>query len=239
MDKLRLLRGEPYIINDFITITHPLLGDIAKYGENKYWQLITSLTGTSYDFRFQLDDMGIDYEDVTDYMTFCMVFPTLPLSETSIILGNLDCTEFNPVFNEETEDIVLTTASGIKIDAVIYELIVGYLRELHGLKRNYKKAGNKAARKFYMEEERRELEQRIKEQKEAPSMYEPLISSMVNCADFKYDYNSVWALPIYTFMDAVQRTQKIANYRNVMQGIYTGNIDAKKIPKDQLTWLTD
>ena len=33
------------------------------------------------------------------------------------------------------------------------------------------------------------------------------------------------------------RIQKNLNYKNLMTGIYTGNIDAKKIPNSQLSWI--
>lgn len=238
MDKMGLLAGSPYVINSHITVYHPTLGDIRNYGEHEYWQLVSMLTSTSYDVRFQLDDMGFDYEDIDDFTVFCMMARLYSPEDTRIVFGDLDLTQLSPVF--DGEDAMLENADGtIRIDRIIYELIVKQLRDINGLKRNYKTAGNKKAREFHMKEERRWLEEAAKRNagKEPESTLTPLISALVNNGDFKYDYNTVWQLPIYAFMDAARRISKIMNYRNVMFGIYSGNVDSKKIPKSQLNWM--
>lgn len=236
IEKMMLLRGAPYEVNQHIVINHPTLEEIEKFGESKYWQLVSSLTASSFDFRFQLDDMGYDFEDIDDFTVFCMLVPTLSIEESSILFGELDFTKMQRDVSDE-EIVLRNKALGITIDKVHYELIVEFLRALHGLKRNYKTFGNKAARKFYMEDERRELEKRLAEKKSDESSYAPLISALVNCAEFKYDYRTVWNMPIYAFMDSVHQVQKMMNYKNLMTGIYTGNIDSSKIPKKNLTWI--
>jgi len=72
MDKLALLRGAPKEITPLIVIKQPTLEEIMTYGERNYWQLVASLTSSSYDCRFFLDDNGFAYEDVEDYVVFCM-----------------------------------------------------------------------------------------------------------------------------------------------------------------------
>ena len=238
IEKLLLLRGEPYEVNQHISINHPTLEDIERYGESRYWQLISSLTASSFDFRFQLDDMGFDYEDIDDFTVFCMLSPTLSKEESYILFGDIDFTKFRRDVDGEEKRLV-NDESGLVIDQVHYELIVEFLRTLHGLKRNYKTFGNTMARKFYMEDERRNLERKLNEKSDDESSYAQLVSALVNCAEFKYDYRTVWTMPIYTFMDSVHQVQKMMNYKNLMTGIYTGNIDSKKIPKKQLTWIGD
>lgn len=239
MDKLTLLSGKPYEVNQYIQIKHPTLGEITTYGEQRYLNLICNLTATSYDYRFLLDDLGTYYEDIDDYTLFCKIAPSFEPEDTSILFGSLDLTKFELTVRNGKEVILRDNERGINIDPVIYELIVSFLRDLHGLDRNYKVPGNRAAAMFYMEDERRELEEKAKNfSPEKSSTYAPLISSLVNCADFKYDYETVWKLPIYAFMDSVKQVNKLVNYRNVMTGVYTGNIDTKKIKdKKSLTWI--
>lgn len=239
MNKLSLLSGNPYEVNQYITINHPTLRQVTSYGEQEYLGLVSCLTATSYDYRFMLDDMGEYYEDVDDYTMFCRVAPNLTLEETAILFGDLNFQNFVPVIKNKTEIILRDEENDINIDPVIYELIVAYLRTLHGLERNYKTPGNRMAAKFYLEDERREFEERSKHfNAEIESTYEPLILSLVNCADFKYDYETVWDLPLYTFMASAKQINKLVNYKNVMTGVYTGNIDIKKIKdKKSLTWI--
>lgn len=241
MDKMSLLSGDPYVINSNITVKHPNLGSIRRYGEDRYWQLVSLITSTSYDLRFQLDDLGFDYEDIDDFTVFCMVAPGFPQEDTSIILGDLDLSQLKVEISDDGDAYLSNEDESVIIDRVIYELIVKQIREINGLKRNYKIAGNKRARKFYMEEERKMLEQKAQQRSddESTSNLEPLISSLINNSNFKYDYESVWQLPIYTFMDAAKRITKLINYQNLMTGIYTGNVDSKKIPKKQMDLMGD
>lgn len=238
---MELLRGKPYKLNDKITIYQPTLGEIEEYGEIRYLQLVSNLTATSYDCRFQLDDMGIDYEDIDDFTMFCMMFKLFKIEDTKILFGDLDFQNFELMVKDESEIVIRDNENDINIDPIIYELIVSHLRQVHGLKRNYLKAGNKMAREFLLKEERRNLELQMQNKKndDNDSQYAPLIVSMVNCAEFKYDYESVFSLPIYTFMESIKQVQKMIGYKNLMIGIYTGNIDSKNIPKEEKTWISE
>ena len=52
-DELQIYRGKDYVVNDYITIRHPILDEIADYGEREYLSLITSLTTTQRDIMNQ------------------------------------------------------------------------------------------------------------------------------------------------------------------------------------------
>ena len=237
ISKLELLKGDKYKINGNIVINHPTLGEIEQFGEKQYWSIVSTLTASSYDFRFQLDDMGYDYDEIDDYTVFCGFAPTLSIDETGIFFGNLDFQKFT-LQADDNGDVLLVNCDGIKIDKIIYELIVDYLRSIHHLKRNYKIAGNQRARHFFLVEERKKLEDKMKQEKNnEQTILGDTISALVNCNDFKYDYSSIWNLKIYSFMDSISRVQKNINYNNLMTGIYTGNIDSSKIPNSQMNWI--
>ncbi|MCI8609021.1 MAG: hypothetical protein HFE73_05210 [Firmicutes bacterium] len=238
MNQLSLLRGAPYVINDHIAIRQPTIGEIVQYGEQDYLQLVSNLTATSYDLRFQLDDMGFRYEDIEDFTVFCMMSQMMEKKHTSILFGDLDFSKFTVEYDDESQPFLTDKEQAIVIDKIIYELIASYLRQIHGLKRNFKIAGNEMARRFYMQEERRILEEKIKNNTEPfGSLYAPLVTALVNCGESKYTYETIWDLQIYPFMEAIKQTQKLINYKNLMLGIYTGNVDMKGIPKADLTWI--
>lgn len=232
IDDIKMLRGDPYEVNQYITIRQPTLNEIVNYGANDYLSLVANLTATSYDYRFQLDDIGIDYEDVNDYTMFCMLTPLFSQKETETLFGNLDLSRFKVEYGDE--DTFTLVNGKVVIDEIIYQLIVDYLRKTYGFKRNFIHCGNSMARKFHMEDERRMLEEKAKESDSYKSWLAPMVSALVNCSDFSYNYDTVWELTICQFMDAVKRINKLNEYRNLNTGIYTGNIDTSKIPKKQL-----
>ena len=54
---------------------------------------------------------------------------------------------------------------------------------------------------------------------------------------YKYDFEGTRELSIYQFNESVRQIIKKVDYDNKMFGIYTGNINAKEIPQDELNWL--
>lgn len=228
---LDLLAGAPYVINEHITVSNPTLETIRNFGEKEYWDVATRLTATAYDFKLMLEDSGIRYEEVGDYDLFIMLHETFTAEESALFF-NIDLSSMKVAINEEIDEVVLLGDNGTVIDRAIHTKIVTYLRDLHGFERNWKVAGNEYTRKFYMDEDRRN--QQMAKRKKWKSVLTPLVSTLVNCTGFKYDYSSVWNMSIYAFMDAVKRIQIIRNTDNIMTGIYTGNIDAKKMNKKEL-----
>lgn len=233
MDKLSLLRGKPYIITPYLKVANPTVGEICGYSEEKYWNTVSKLTGTAYDYRLFLDDQGIDYVNVGDYEMFLMLAPSFTRDETEIILPGINFQDLEPYINTETEEVALKDKEGHNIfDRYTYLEMVDYIRTCHGFKRNWLVPGNKLARKYLMEDER---ERRKKESgKPFNSMLESLVSALCNHPGFKYSYHEVWDLPIYTFLDAVRRIQKIDRADHLANGLYAGNLDTKKMNKTQL-----
>ena len=49
MDEIQMYFGEPYVINDKITIAQPKIGDIVKYGEKSYYSMVHTLVAIPSD----------------------------------------------------------------------------------------------------------------------------------------------------------------------------------------------
>jgi hypothetical protein len=69
--------------------------------------------------------------------------------------------------------------------------------------------------------------------KEPKSYLLNMISSMINCAEFKYNYETVWNMKIGAFIDSVKRIKKIKNVNRLLNG----NYDLKNINQKELDWL--
>jgi hypothetical protein len=224
------------VINNHITINHPKLKEICEIGEQKYYSMVSALTCSPSDYKVALFDMGVYYDEITDFDFFCLMCKSSKMEDTRILLGDIDLSSFVTMIDEKSEDIVLyDSKNDIIIDASIYKIISGFLRTIHGFEKTSNKPANAVSRKYFIDKERRRLERQKDVEKE--SFIAPLISALVNCHHFKYDYSTIWDLPIYTFNNSVKSIQKHKNYDQIMQGVYSGTISIKDINTDQISWL--
>jgi hypothetical protein len=236
VDELQLFRGKDYQVNEYIIVHHPTLEEICDFGEKKYFSVVSSLCATPSNFKWQLFDSGVDYEKITEFELFSNLITGMDYEDSKLLFNGLDLTQFLPAKNRLNGEIVLyNEKANAIIDNLAYNLIVEFLRDIHGLKKKIDIPGNEITKKVIIDMERTEYE-RLKNEP-YKSYLIPLISSMINCEQFKYNHETVWKLPIYTFLDSVRRIQKIKNYNLTMQGIYAGNVDFSKVPKSDLDWM--
>ena len=80
-----MYRGDPLVINDLIQVRQPTLGEIADFGEERYFQMLSAICGSPSDFMVALDDMGIRYEEITDFQLFLMLTRNLTPDDTRIL----------------------------------------------------------------------------------------------------------------------------------------------------------
>ena len=238
IDQLKLFRGEGYKINDKILIRQPTLEEIVDFGEQRYFGLVRTICSTPADRKVEIwDKLHVFWEKIDEYDLFISLFQTLQKSEVSILFGDMDFTTFKLGTQTGLPDLVLKNKDRVVIDRAIHKLMTDYLRQIHKLKKNVDTGFNDATRKIMIEDDRDEMA--LQMQKPFQSLLLPLISSLTNCPEFKYRWDDVWTLPIGVFMDSVERVQKHKSYNFVMQGIYSGCGDMKKLDKKELHWMGD
>jgi hypothetical protein len=198
VDELALYFGDPFVINDKISVLQPTVGQIADYGERKYFSVVHTLTSIPSDMKSQLFDLGLDYEQVSDFDLFLMLAPTLSQDMTKLVLGDIDLSSLKPYMsNQNGMPVLANKETGVVIDMLIYERIVNYLRKVHGLKKKIEHAGNKYTKKILIEEDRRNIE--LNKNKPYKSFLTPLVSSVKCRMGYTKDY--VRNMQIYEFMD--------------------------------------
>lgn len=238
IDQLKLFRGEGYKINDKILIRQPTLEEIVDFGEQRYFGLVRTICSTPADRKVEIwDKLHVFWEKIDEYDLFISLFQTLQKSEVSILFGDMDFTTFKLGTQTGLPDLVLKNKDQVVIDRAIHKLMTDYLRQIHKLKKNVDTGFNDATRKIMIEDDRDEMA--LQMQKPFQSLLLPLISSLTNCPEFKYRWDDVWTLPIGVFTDSVERVQKHKSYNFVMQGIYSGCVDMKKLDKKELHWMGD
>ena len=237
MGTLHWLYSREYRINDFITIVIPTVGDVLA-NEDDYYSMLSMLTSMPIDMMAQLDEIGIDFEEINDYDLFLLVFGSLKSMDTSLIFGDLDLSKFELVVKPETQMIVLRDPeSGAVIDRSIQNEIATVLRKIHGLEKNYRRPGNKEAKEYMMELARKKIK-RQRRKRTTDSQLEQMIISMVNTEQCSYRFDNIVDMTIYQFNESVRQVVRKIDFDNKMHGIYSGTLDVKKINQSELNWLT-
>jgi hypothetical protein len=236
VDELGLYFGDPFVVNDYITITLPKIGELVKYGERQYYSMIQTITAIPSEMKSQLWDMGIDWTQITDFQLFMMLAPTLSQEQTSIAFGNLNFQALRPYENPQNGMVRLFDPdTGVVIDELAYGKISSYLCSAHNLTKKVEKAANEYTKKILIDEERQKMEYNKKQPYK--SFLKPLISAVKCRMGYTLDY--VKNMGLYEFMDDISRLQIIVNSDALLQGSYSGMIDTKKIPKREFDWCRE
>ena len=236
IDELQMYFGEPFHINDKITIYIPTIGDIVEFGERQYYGMIHTLTCIPSDMKSQLFDMGIDYETLSDFELFVMLSRNLTPESTRLVLGDLDLSTFGLYTNSENNELVLYNPElDISIDKLIYMKIVEYIRKVHNIKPKVEKAANKTTKKILIQLDRDRIKKAQNE--EYKSYLKTLISAMMRYPGFKYKSNELKQCGLYEFMDTVQGAQIYISSTALLKGSYSGMIDTSKINKKEFNWM--
>ena len=160
IDELQLFYRKDYVVNDLISIHHPTLDEICTYGEQKYFAMVSGLCATPSDYKvFLFDNLGIDYEEISEFDLFCSLCGRFTKKETSILFGELDFSCFKLVLNQQNEQMILyDDKHNIVIDESLYRIITDYLRRIHNFEKRNDIAGNAHTKKYLIDKERRQTQ---------------------------------------------------------------------------------
>lgn len=217
-----------------LSIRIPTVGEILD-DEFTYYNIISSLTATPYQYMVQLDDMGVDFTTITDYQLFVMLFSIYARSDLSMVFGNLNTSNFEIRQNGSLQ-YLYDPDNNLEINEKIYYDIVNIIRKINLLERVNYKPGNESARKYLLEKERKK-QKRSAAKKQVPYL-EKLVIALVNTSEFPYDYDSCMDLSIYKLHQSFKQIQHKIAFDNTMVGIYAGTVDTSKLSnKDILSWI--
>jgi len=235
MATINLLYKDNYTINEDIVICIPTVREVLQ-DEDNYYGLVYSLTSMPIDRMVQLDDLGIDFTQISDYDLFLLFFSAIRTQDTHLIFGDLDLSKFALAESDDGSSIVLVDAENdIVIDRRVQLQIAATLRRIHHLEKNRRRPGNKEAQDFMLQVEREKMKRQKK--RSSFSNLESLIIALVNTEQFCYRYDDVLDLTIYQFNESVRQIVHKVEYDNRMRGVYAGTISAKDLSQDDLNWL--
>ena len=253
---LQLYFGDPYQVSDKILVYQPTIGGILEYdkkfGESEFWSMLNVFIGNTTSYRLLLWDMGIDWNEISDFQLFSLLIKTLKVENTEILFGDLDLSSFDAYMkqipNEDESDnkeesepkqemILWNPELDIEINEDIYKNIALYIRTMFNIFPKVEKAKGKTTKKWIIEEDRMNLANAKKE--DTTSTFLPLIESCCCHAGFKYKKNELREVGIYEFMRSVQRLQVYESTTALLKGMYSGFIDTKGIDKEEFDFMRE
>ena len=236
-NKKSLLNATSVDIVPNLSIRIPTVGEILE-DEDKYYEIVSSLTATPFQYMVQLDDMGIDFTTITDYQLFMMLFPMYAKSDLSLLFGDLDTSDFGIYINQQdNSQVIYSPNNNIIIDELIYNDLADTIRKINMFEKVKSKPGNESARKYLLEKERKKQKRNAKKPKEP--YLEKLVIALVNTSEFPYNYETCMDLSIYKFNQSFKQIQQKITFDNTMIGVYAGTVDTSKMTnKDALSWIS-
>lgn len=232
-----LLNLDAINVTENISIRIPTVGEILE-DEQTYYSIISSLTASPFQYMVQLDDMGIDYTQITDWELFMMLFPMYAKTDLSLLFGDLDTSDFGIYINQQdNSQVIYSPNNNIVIDELIYNDLSDTIRKINLFEKVKSKPGNESARKYLLEKERKKQKRNAKKPKEP--YLEKLVIALVNTSEFPYNYETCMDLSIYKFNQSFKQIQQKITFDNTMIGVYAGTVDTSKMTnKDALSWIS-
>ena len=234
-DEMAMYFRQDIPINEHIVLKQPTIGDILSFGEAHYFSMAKALVTIPSDMKPELQDIGIDYETLPDFELFHMLTSEFTKEDTSLLLGDVELGRFKRYIDKRNDEVVLyDDSTDTIIDRRIYMLITKYVCKLHGFKQKVEHAANKFTKKIMIDDDRMRKEMARKKPYESDLF--PVISSLVNSPEFKYNSQSVMDIGLFELRDSLSRIQLIRSADAVLHGMYSGMIDTSKIDKKILDW---
>ena len=95
IDELKIYKGDDIQITPDIIVTQPTIGQIADFGEKRYFGAVHTLTASGADLKWQLwDYANIDYTTIEDYELFVTFIHQLISSNKKMYKEFMDNKEF-------------------------------------------------------------------------------------------------------------------------------------------------
>lgn len=248
-DKLQMYFGMPYIIDlpsaeGSITISVPTMRILIGLGEKRFLQTINIFTTNTTEYRLVLWDAGVDWNEISDFELFCMLYKQIDSEVSKQIFKDINFDDFELFKKTEGENEVIVLYNeklNIEINEEVYQHIAQYLRIIFRIDPQEKITKDRFLKDMYIQKDRREAVRRKKKTDEEGNnaSIQPLISACVNHPGFKYKLNEVLDMGIYEFYDSVGRLNIYESTTAVLKGMYSGMVDSKAFKPEDFNFMKE
>lgn len=223
-----LFSGKPIPLKCGLTIKQHSINEINELGigYQRYEAIIWSLTRYPYEFKFDLEDIGLNHEDVSVYDVFLMLIRDRNISDVIEDMGFLFGEKFSVV------DGYLTSSSGVRIDSdSILEVKEILCRAMFFKKPKERHPANEQAKKLI----KRQI-QMNKNKKVEYDIYSIMYSLVLspNCGE---TFESMLNRTPHQIYASYLNIQKQKDFDNTMSGVYSGVIKSADINYEKINWI--
>lgn len=248
---ISLLNKREYTLNKQISVVIPTLKEIKGDGmitgseddENNYYNVLNLFFITPSTCIPVLEKLNIDFTTISDFDLFLLLYNTMDKEiirkKSNLLFKGFNFADFVISKNEQTGKVVLyNPKDDIEINETKYKWLSTVFCTIHlYTKPRPIKPANETARKWIIE--RALAKERFnKNKKQVGSRFDDLILALVNNANFKYNFETVYDLTVYNFYASAKQIIKKYQVDNLYHGIYSGCVDSSKINSDELNWLS-
>lgn len=252
-DRLQMYFGDPYTVDiegvpGKITIYQPTIGNIVSFGEQPFYQTLNVFVTNTTSHRLMLWENGFDWNELSDFELFVMLYKTINPEASKLIFKDLDFQKFEPLkkrFNEEDEPelILYNQEDDIEINSEVYNYMSQYLRNVFNIFPEEKFTTDLVMKKWYINKDKRQLaidkEKAEKGELKQNSSIQPVISACINHPGFKYTLEELKNVGVCEFYDSVKRLQVFENTTALLKGVYSGFVDGKNIKSDEYNFMRE
>ncbi len=235
MQNTNLLLASDLPITDRLSLRVPTVGEILDFGENEYFSMAQAFSSVPYDAQLWLDDMGIDYQELSEFELFYLVLRSCRGKDLSLLFGAADLSRVELGRAADGSPVIFDSSQELLIDEMLQREIADGIRLIHGWKRTEKTAGNQESKKYMLEKLRKQRKR--SRGKQGTGYLEDMVVALVNHHDFKYDYAGVRSLNIYCFHKSVSQIQHSQNAKLLLQAVYNGKIDPSKLDEKSMAFI--
>lgn len=240
LENLSLIGRKTYKYNDNIIINIPTLQQVRGENdseESSFWGDVNLFVQTPSDLISELDSMGIDFEQVSDYELFTLLFIMRKKTESihnSILFKNFSFWDLE-IIDMEGNTVFVDDNGKVIIDETVYNDIAQIISTFTGHKRTPKKKfGNTFAKKKRIEQDYRQKEKARNSKKKQSNFLDSIILRLVCNANFPYNFETIQDVTIYDLIYSLKQIDKDIEVTDIMQSRLVGN-DLSKVPREQLS----
>lgn len=254
-DMLKMYFGKPYEIDlegvpGKVTVYSPTMGDIVNIGETRFYQTLNIFICNTTQYRLPLWEAGKDWNQISDFELFVMLYGQVDPEVTKLLFGDLDFSKFEPLVKqidqedgEPTVELILWDEEDeIEINADVHNHFSQYLRAVFNTFPEEKITNSEHLKTWYINKDRRAIQQAVKDAeagKTKSHSIQPIISACVNHPGFKYKLKELEDVGVFEFYDSVNRLQIYEQSTALMKGMYSGFIDGSKIKAEDYNFMRE
>lgn len=257
--KLFLMSGKSLQVTDTITVKHPMIDDVLNiengaHCEDVYWAYVSVLYSDPYSQMVWLNDIGLDYEEVSPFEVFILKWLDAIKKNTPEVIELMNSAlnfflegehkfDLLPIGDEENNKVHWLLydkeTENCFINEDVFNVINFFVTQINNIDESGRiKPANEGAKKLLISQMRSEERRRRRNKNEKPSdSLAEAVSTAVWGSNGGVNVDNYKTQPIYMMTNGLKITIQRKNYEFVMGGVYAGTVKSDSISSELTYWM--